>query len=96
MLLRCESLERLMSQLGHSRRIGALAPRAAYRLRAESGQFGRPSRQVRLVPRLDHLVGAREERRWHVEAERLGCLHIDDQLESARLHHREVGGGSRP
>jgi hypothetical protein len=40
----------------------------------------------------DHLVGAGEQRRWHVEAERLGGFQIDDQFEPCRLHDREVGG----
>ena len=30
---------------------------------------------------LDHLVGKREQRRRHVEAERLGCLEVDHQFE---------------
>ena len=29
----------------------------------------------------DHLVGAREQRRRHVEAERFGALEIDQELE---------------
>ena len=40
----------------------------------------------------DHLVGAREQRRGHFEAERLGSLEIDDQLDFRGLHDRQVGG----
>src|SRR2546425_2341010 len=35
-------------------------------------------------PLLDHLVGALLEKEWHVEAERLGSLEVDHQLELDR------------
>src|SRR5262249_61809970 len=40
----------------------------------------------------DHLVGADEQRRRHVEAERLRGLEIDHKLELGRLLNRQVAG----
>src|SRR6266700_5789765 len=40
----------------------------------------------------DHLVGAREQLVWNLEAERLSGLEIDDQLELGWLHHWKIGG----
>src|SRR5262249_2959061 len=41
---------------------------------------------------LDRLVGAPEERQRDCEAERLGGLEVQDQLDLGRLLHRQVGG----
>lgn len=38
----------------------------------------------------DHLVGAREKRRWHGQADCLGSPHINYQLEFAGCLHRQV------
>jgi len=40
---------------------------------------------------LDHLVGAQEDRRWDLNAERAGGLQVDDQLELDSLLDRHVG-----
>src|ERR1700704_6556103 len=45
---------------------------------------------LRLAHLFDHLVGGHEELVRHVEAERPGGLSVDDQLELARLHDRQV------
>src|SRR5262245_65122250 len=39
----------------------------------------------------DHLVGELLEMQWHVEAERLGGLEIDHQLELAGLEDGQIG-----
>ena len=40
----------------------------------------------------DHLVGAGQQRRRHLDAERLRGGQIDNQLELGRLLDRKVGG----
>ena len=40
---------------------------------------------------LDHLVGAAEQRQRNGQAERLGGLEIEDQLDLGDLLHRQVG-----
>ena len=42
-------------------------------------------------PSLDHLVRDGKHARWNSEAERLGGLHVDDQLEFGWLQYRQIG-----
>jgi hypothetical protein len=46
---------------------------------------------LNLPSAFDHLVGAGEQRRWQVDAERLRGRQIDDQLEFGRLLDRKIG-----
>src|SRR5262245_17660605 len=43
------------------------------------------------TPSFDHLVGAGEERRWHIEAKRPCRLQVDDELKLGRPQDRHVG-----
>jgi len=47
---------------------------------------------LRLAHLFDHLVGAAEQRRRHIEAERLRGLEIDHQLVFRRRLHRQIAG----
>jgi hypothetical protein len=40
----------------------------------------------------DHLVGGDEKLIWDLESERLGGLHVDDQLEFGRRLHGKLAG----
>src|SRR5262245_47713276 len=46
---------------------------------------------LRLAHSFDHLVGEREQRRRHFDAERARRLQIEHELEPGRLHDRNVG-----
>src|SRR6516162_2392789 len=48
------------------------------------------SRCSKLSDLLDHLVGAGEQRRRDIEAERSGGLMVEDQFEFRGLHDRQV------
>src|SRR3984893_12375366 len=59
-----------------------------------SNEFRRlhPTRSSHSPALLDHLVGAGEDRWRDGQAERLGGLEIDHQLECGRLLDRQIGG----
>jgi hypothetical protein len=79
-----------MSQMGQERRIGAVRNISALPPRADveadiieppvSATSGCEQSQER-SPLFDHLVGKLLEMQRHVEAEYLGGLEVDDQLE---------------
>src|SRR5215510_7636420 len=43
-------------------------------------------------PSLNHLIRPRQQRWWDRQAESLGSLEVDDELELRRLLDRQVGG----
>ena len=53
---------------------------------------GRSSRRLCAHDLLDHLIGPAQQRRRDRQAECLGGLQIDDQLELGGLLDGEVGG----
>src|SRR5215472_11736968 len=68
-------------------------PKARQRPRPDAENFGGEVSWWPLPPAslFDHLVGAGEQRRRNLKAERLGGCQIDDELELGRLHHRQIG-----
>src|SRR5262249_2401125 len=47
-------------------------------------------RSAAKTPLFDHLVGAGEQRLWHVKAERSRCDQVDNQIELAGLLDRQI------
>jgi hypothetical protein len=76
--------------------MSGLTPIATVRLqRGETSKRARSCRE-QMQPQvcakaqilLDHLVGAGEQQRWNHQANRLGSLEIDGQIERRRLRDR--------
>src|SRR6266446_5328470 len=86
----CRSLRLRSNQLNH-------LTGSEHQLRSRSGavlRFSLGTREISVWRRcglFDDLVGAGEDRRRDGEAERLGGLEMDDQLEFGGLLHRQIG-----
>jgi hypothetical protein len=97
-LLRCGV--RPMTASGQTRSFGDVGSMSGL---PESGQSIRVlamSHKCHLLPDapqqtaslLDYLIGARRQTRWHLDAERLGGLEIDHELELGQLLDWQIGG----
>src|SRR5262249_53353991 len=75
---------RRLSAVPDSDRLGAA------RREPSRGATGGCERSGQTTSLFDHLVGAGEQRRGHLDAERLGSLEVDYELEARRLHDRQV------
>src|SRR5262245_60384803 len=76
-----------VSEPGHCRQRGS-AHDQMQKISAGKFHFEPPSR----FTSFDHLVGAGEERRRHLQTERLGGFEVDHKLEFHRLVDGQVGG----
>src|SRR5271157_4258204 len=102
MLLRCESLEQPMSQMGHfqprQRRLASGLMSAAGLIAAvRSTDAGSPvsansgrERMQQIASSFDHLVGAQLERPRYIKSEYLRCFEIDHQLKFRRCLHGKL------
>ena len=74
--------------------LSALPPLATEERTFGIGSFV-PESDIRIAataPLFDHLVGNSEQFIRHVEAQCLGGVQVDDQLELGRLHDRKISG----
>ena len=92
---------RPMTALGHSRpgRTSIISSNVRYAFdRYRNGEALKPTRRAhkatyavqQKTSLFDHLVGERQERLGDRQAERLGGLEVDDQVELGRLLDRDV------
>src|SRR3984893_12500317 len=84
----------LISATGHF----AALPRCSIAVRftpvsgIDSRSQALPSRATSGLPLFDYIIGALLEKQGHIEAERLGGLEVDHQLELGGCLHRQGGG----
>jgi hypothetical protein len=81
-----------MSAVGRSQttvhvRFGSKADKGAHVCRCPLGAISDRTQRSK-IRSLDHLVGSCQQRGRYLEAERLGCLEIDDKFELDWRFHR--------
>src|SRR6476469_2203086 len=94
------SLESHLSATSLPRRCKLPLPKVQATQAAKSSDLGNSpmSSNVRFGPTadmpalFDHLIGAREQHRWHSQADGFGSFEIDDQLKFRWLFHGDVTG----
>jgi hypothetical protein len=86
----------LMPQMGHQHRFGPNVghfrsiPDSDLQVARRAVRFG--AKRATSAASLDHLVGAGEQRRRHVQPERFSCFEINGQLEFGRRLHWKLTG----